>query len=118
MKNIVKILKFTVIGVFMGLCFLGGYLFGLNQEKNPKGNGHDFYVEKRPETASIEFSTRLIYHSTIQCPAIKDGISPNAYGFTYGHGEFETAYPYYFCNICMDDNLINMCELRIVAALP
>ena len=69
-----KILKLIAIGVFMVLCFFVGYLFGLNQEKNPKGNGLDFYVEKRPETASTEFSTRLIYHSTIQCPAIKDGI--------------------------------------------
>ena len=98
----------------VALSFTGGYFFGVNSEKNPKGDGEDFFVEISPESSGDANQT-LIYHSTTNCPNIRHGVKMNKYGYTY---EYNTnkLYPFYFCSTCMDGELIHSCEMNILGA--
>lgn len=100
--------------VSVALSFIGGYFVGVNSEKNPKGKGYDFFVEISPKSNGDANQT-LIYHSTTNCPNIKHGVKMDKYGYTYEDNS-NKLYPYYFCSMCMDGNLIYRCEERILEA--
>ena len=100
--------------VSVALSFIGGYFVGVSSEKNPKGKGYDFFVEISPKSNGDANQT-LIYHSTTNCPNIKHGVKMDKYGYTYEDNS-NKLYPYYFCSMCMDGNLIYRCEERILEA--
>lgn len=115
---IVAVITIAVVAI----SFTGGYFFGFDKgvesSENPKGDGENFYVEMRPEEVNNKFSTRIIYHSTLNCPEIKAGVECNDFGITYDANDGTTkAYPYYLCHKCMDKDLIENCEMRIRNAL-
>ena len=100
--------------VSVALSFIGGYFVGVNSEKNPKGKGYDFFVEISPKSNGDANQT-LIYHSTTNCPNIKHGVKMDKYGYTYEDNS-NKLYPYYFCSMCMDGDLIHRCEMNILEA--
>ena len=60
-----------------------------------KGNGENYYAEPM---ALASTSSYYIQHSTIRCPAIKNGVQRNVYKIN--------GYNNTFCSICMNDFLI------------
>lgn len=96
------------------LSFTGGWFFGVNATKNPKGNGENFYVEVKSGISDAASET-LIYHSTVEWPNIKGGVLMNSYGYSYER-DHNKIYPYYFCSQCMNEELITDCRDRIVRA--
>lgn len=60
-----------------------------------KGDGSYFYNE----SVSIGGDEFFIHHSTMQCPAIKNGVQRGCYKLN--------GYNNTFCSHCMDDALIN-----------
>ena len=98
----------------VALSFTGGWFFGVNSTKNPKGNGEDFFVEVKSGISDAASET-LIYHSTVDCPNIKGGVLMNSYGYSYEYDQ-NKIYPYYFCSQCMDNELISDCRDRIIRA--
>lgn len=96
-------------------CFVLGYWTGVDSQKNPIGDGEEFYVEVTPSISKREqTTTTMIYHSTLKCPKIKYGIEPGKweYGATYAYNKKEL-YPFFFCSQCMTDQLIENCSNRI-----
>lgn len=58
----------------------------------------------------------LLYHSTLDCPNIKYGTERDGYGYYKTFGKRKV--PYIFCPKCMDNELIDICERRIISAYP
>jgi hypothetical protein len=88
------------IAVGAVVIFLLGYFVGGSWSLS-KGNGKDFYVEKRKGT--------YIYHSTMKCSNIQGGVRKNVYGLGY-------YYKNYVCPKCMNSRLSDICEKKIDAA--
>lgn len=66
-----------------------------------KGNGSDFYAEPVYLGSSGDYINEIyIQHSTINCPAIKNGAQRNCYKIDPYHNTF--------CSLCMNDELISM----------
>jgi hypothetical protein len=109
------IIVISAISVIV-LSFIVGYFAGLNSERNPKGDGKHFYVEETPPiTKEQDSATILVYHSTIDCPNIIFGVKMDRYGYSFKRDASEI-YPYSFCPKCMDTELIDSCEKRIISA--
>lgn len=109
--------QLTVAAIALGviaLSFVGGWFFGVNSTKNPKGDGDNFFVESQPIECDGA-STTIIYHSTIDCPNIKYGVRMNRFGIAYEYNN-KKPYPFYYCPKCMDSELIHECGSRISAA--
>lgn len=102
-----------ILAALAFVCFVLGYWTGVDSQKNPTGDGEEFYVEVTPSIEPKKTATTWIYHSTLKCPKIKYGIEPGKweYGVTYASNN--NLYPYYFCSQCMTDQLIENCSNRI-----
>lgn len=102
-----------ILAALAFVCFVLGYWTGVDSQKNPTGDGEEFYVEVTPSIEK-ETATTLIYHSTLKCTRIKYGIKLGEvyYGATFASHR-EKIYPYYFCAQCMTDLLIENCSNRI-----
>lgn len=109
--------------ILLGYSFAGGYLIGFNKGvdsiKNPKGDGSHFYMEcfdDEQNGSTYNNAELLLYHSIPVCPNIKNGTERD------GYGNYETytkrKVPYIFCPKCMDNHLIDICEVRIISAYP
>ena len=68
--------------------------------ENPKGDGSTWYAE------AINNGKDNLYHSTSNCPYIKNGINEN-WGFTDHRYRKQHSQ---FCSKCMDSSLIKMCQ--------
>lgn len=68
--------------------------------ENPKGDGSIWYAE------SINNDKDYLYHSTSECPYIRNGINEN-WGFTNPSYRKQHSQ---FCPKCMDSYLIRMCK--------
>lgn len=68
--------------------------------ESPKGDGSIWYAEV------INDGRDNLYHSTIKCPNIKNGINEN-WGFTNPTYRKQHSQ---FCSKCMDSKLIGMCQ--------
>jgi hypothetical protein len=76
-----------------------------NQPTVKKGDGSNFYGEPVYIGSSGSYYNEIeIQHSTISCPAIKNGIQRNIYKLDPYHNTF--------CNICMNDELITTWNQR------
>ena len=72
---------------------------GENQRAVVKGDGTNFYAEPFYLGSSETFINEIsIQHSTINCPAIHNGVQRNCYKLDY--------YENTFCSVCMSDDLI------------
>lgn len=107
----------------VALSFAGGYFFGFDKgvesTENPKGDGSHFYMESFEDKAhSNQFFTaeKLVYHSTLDCPNIRNGVEMDGYGYYYTTTKGKV--PYTFCSKCMTDFLISECESKITSAYP
>ena len=65
-----------------------------NTKPQFKGDGSNFY----PELKGTGANEIYIQHSTLKCPAIRNGVQKNCYKLN--------AYNNTFCTVCMDDSLI------------
>ena len=66
-----------------------------------KGDGSNFYAEPTYLGSSGTYiNEKSIQHSTINCPAIKNGTQRNCYKLDPYHNTF--------CSLCMSDELITM----------
>lgn len=68
--------------------------------ENPKGDGSAWYAE------AINNGRENLYHSTPNCPYIRNGINEN-WGFTNANYRKQHSQ---FCSKCMDSYLIRMCK--------
>lgn len=107
----------------LALSFTGGYFIGFDNGvesmQNPKGDGSHFYSESFDENMKGTTSKQcdvLLYHSTLECPNIRFGTERDEYGYYKTWGK--TKVPYIFCPKCMDNELINICERKIISAYP
>ena len=105
------------------LSLTGGYFFGFDKgiesTENPKGDGSHFYMESFEDKAhSNQFfsAEKLVYHSTLDCPNIRNGVEMDGYGYYYTVTKGKV--PYTFCSKCMTDFLISECEDKITSAYP
>lgn len=57
-----------------------------------------------------------VYHSTLDCPNIRNGVEMDGYGYYYTTTKGKV--PYTFCSKCMTDFLISECESKITSAYP
>jgi len=84
--------------------FKEGQTLGVAQTKkkyeHPKGDGSTWYAE------TINNCNDMLYHSTLACPYIKNGINKNT-GFTDPNYRKQHSQ---FCSKCMDSNLIIKCQ--------
>jgi hypothetical protein len=97
----------TLIGYFIG------YDRGVTSMENPKGNGNHFYseiVEDSGVNDHILKYYKVIYHSTLDCQHITNGIEMDGYGYV---SSGKSPLPYYFCPACMSDVLIELCDNRV-----
>ena len=99
--------------------FTGGYFFGFDKgvesTENPKGDGSHFYMESFEDKAhSNQFFTaeKLVYHSTLDCPNIRNGVEMDGYGYYYTTTKGKV--PYTFCSKCMTDFLISEWNLKLL----
>lgn len=66
-----------------------------------KGDGSNFYAEPMALASTSSYiNDYYIQHSTINCPAIRNGVQRNVYKI---NGYYNT-----FCSLCMSDELITM----------
>ena len=71
-----------------------------------KGNGSNFYAEPMAlASTSRNVNDYYIQHSTINCPAIRNGVQRNCY---YKLDPYNNT----FCSLCMTDELISMWNSR------
>ena len=76
-----------------------------NQSTIKKGDGSNFYAEPVYLGSSGTYINDInIQHSTINCPAIKNGAHRNCYKLDPYHN--------IFCSLCMTDELISMWNSR------
>lgn len=90
----------------VAISFISGYFIGTESAKNPKGDGEHFYSEIQDASGINDHILKyhkILYHSTLECPSIRDGIEMDGYG--YVEGITEAPIPYYFCPTCMDEKL-------------
>lgn len=107
-------IAFLVIVVFSMSSYLIGYHNGekdtVDSYENKKGNGENFYSEEINGTqvnAIQRVGDYIIYHSTPNCEAIRNGVSENrAYTDSLYRENHST-----FCPKCMDEKLIEKCQL-------
>lgn len=108
----------TTIAILVIVTFsCGSYFIGYHKgEKdtvasyeNKKGNGENFYSEEINGTqvnAIQRVGDYIIYHSTPNCEAIRNGVSENR-GYTDSlYRENHST----FCPKCMDEKLIKKCQ--------
>lgn len=70
-----------------------------------KGDGNNFYAEPIFLGSNGTYINEIdIQHSTINCPAIRNGVQRNCYK--------TNAYNNTFCNLCMTDALITIWNKR------
>lgn len=105
----------TVIAIaIVIISFTLGYFIGVQSMKNPKGDGEHFYSEIQ-ETSGINDKIfkyhKILYHSTLDCSNIRDGVEMDGYG--YVESLTNSPIPYYFCPTCMDEKLIEKCQNKI-----
>ena len=66
-----------------------------------KGDGSNFYAEPMALASTSSYvNDYYIQHSTINCPAIRNGVQRNVYKIN--------GYNNTFCSLCMSDELITM----------
>lgn len=85
--------------------------------ENPKGDGEHFYCEIQDANGindHIYKYHKLLYHSTLNCPNIRMGVEMDGYGYVESMTNGQI--PYYFCPTCMNEELIRVCERRILRA--
>ena len=99
-----KILTILLVGV---ACFaLSSCGANSSADENvKKGDGSTFYVE---HIAFSDYKWHCILHSTMNCPAIKYGTHKTRYG--------AEKLRYYFCNKCMDEQLVEKWEKKFKEA--
>lgn len=94
-----------------------GYKHGFNKGKTEtilsyekrKGNGDIFYseeIEGRKVNAFQTVGDYIIYHSTPNCEAIKNGVTESR---AYTNSAYRSSHSR-FCSKCMDEKLIEMCQ--------
>lgn len=113
--GIISILAFVGVGSYMvyhraySNGYDDGYVRGKNdtisQYENKKGDGTNFYSEEVIEGNGV-YDRHMIYHSTPDCQAIKDGIKKNT---AYTNRELRMRRST-FCSKCMDEKLIDKCQ--------
>lgn len=100
----------------VAIAFICGYFVGAESMKNPKGDGEHFYSEIQDANGindKILKYHKILYHSTLKCPNIRNGIEMDGYG--YVEDITNAPVPYFFCPTCMDDELIKECQKEIDA---
>lgn len=115
---IISIVTIVVIAASVTIGYFIGYGKGVASMENPKGNGNHFYSEILEGSGindHIFKYHKILYHSTTLCPNIKGGVDMDSYGYTEGLSGGDV--PYYFCPICMDDILIELCDHRVKETL-
>lgn len=104
-KRQIFIAASTIVTVL--ITFFSGYFLGyhngtndtINKSENKKGDGINFYSE--------EIEGGIIYHSTPNCEAIRNGVTENrAYTDSTYRMDYST-----FCPKCMDEGLIKACQI-------
>ena len=103
-----EIMKKILAVLLIGLACLG--FASCNNDKDSseevkKGDGSTFYVER---IAFTSYKWHCILHSTMNCPAIKYGTHKTQYGVEKSR--------YYFCNKCMDEQLVEKWEKKFKEA--
>lgn len=108
------IISLSITLVIIAISFAAGYFIGVESMKNPKGDGEHFYSEIQDASGINDHILKyhkILYHSTLECPSIRDGIEMDGYG--YVESITEAPIPYYFCPTCMDEKLIRECQNKI-----
>lgn len=110
-----KHLVITAIAfALVAISFISGYFVGAESMKNPKGDGEHFYSEILDASGvndKILKYHKILYHSTLECPNISNGIEMDGYG--YVENITNAPVPYFFCPTCMDGKLIKECQNKI-----
>lgn len=115
-KRQIVIIVITIVTVFVAL--LSGYLLGYHNGKNntiseyekKKGDGTNFYseeIEGEKINALQTVGGGIIYHSTPNCEAIRNGITENR---AYTDSTYRMNHSS-FCSKCMDEKLIKKCQI-------
>ena len=118
-------LRFTIVVLAIIASTFGGYKSGYNigykdgfnkgkaetilSYEKRKGKGDNFYseeIEGRKVNAFRTVGDYIIYHSTPNCEAIKNGVTENR---AFTDSLYRSNYSR-FCPKCMDENLIKKCQ--------
>lgn len=98
----------------VAISFISGYFIGTESAKNPKGDGEHFYSEILDDSGvndKILKYHKILYHSTLECPNIRNGVEIDGYG--YVESITNAPIPYFFCSTCMSEELIKECQNKI-----
>lgn len=117
----IEITKKRLIGaaiscILLAVAFMCGYFAGVKSMENPKGNGEHFYSEIQEDSGLNDHILKyykVVYHSTLECTQIKQGIEMDGYGYV---SSSKSPLPYYFCPACMDSELIKLCDYKVKEA--
>lgn len=88
------------IAVLTICSFLIGFLVCKVTEWESRGSGEYFYSE------SLDHPERIIYHSTLHCPAISNGVTIGQFFKDMNMRISNSS----FCTKCMDDTLMMKCS--------
>lgn len=113
-----QIVIVTSVIVVVLVTFFGGYFIGyhngrsntIDEYESKKGDGNNFYseeIEGERINALQTVGGGIIYHSTPNCEAIRNGVTENR---AYADSTYRMNHSS-FCPKCMDEKLIKKCQV-------